>query len=155
MNMQRFYGARVCGTALARWRYAMLELVFSQTAGSEPTKSVGPVPSFRIEGGLIRLSRDAAVTARHADHSWELNDRKYFRMDCTGPLTVEFWDAEGRPVKKFGPFHHFSAADGIAYIDRNHFASYAESTGLWFCRIAGGSWPVMVIEAVRTPKSDA
>ena len=133
----------------------MLELLFSQTAGTEPTESVGPVPSFRIEGANVRLSPGGPVLARHADHLWEMNGRKFFRIDCAGPLTVEFHDHERRVVKKFGPFRHFSAADGIGYVDRNHFASYAENTGLWYCKIAGGSWPVMVIEAVRTPKSDA
>jgi hypothetical protein len=133
----------------------MLELVFSQTAGTEPTRSVGPVPSFRIERALLRMSGDAPVIARHADHSWEMNGQKFFRIDCSGPLTVEFHDREGRAVKKFGSFRHFSTADGIAYVDRNHFASYAETTGLWFCRIAEGSWPIMVIEAVHGPKSDA
>lgn len=133
----------------------MLELIFSQTSGSEPTAAVGPLPAFRIEGALIRASREAPVLARHADHHWEMNGRKFFRIDCSGPLIVEFQDVDARVVKKFGPFRHFSAADGIAYVDRNHFASYSEASGLWFCKIAEGSWPVMVIEAVSTPKSDA
>ena len=126
--------------------YFMLELVFSEASGVGPI-TLGPMPAFRIEGPVIRESRGAPVRARHANHLWELDGRKFFRIDCSGPLTVSFEDERGQAGDTFGSYQHFSTADGIAYVDRIHFASYAEPTGLWFCKIAGGSWPVMVVQA--------
>ena len=123
----------------------MIHLVFAQTAGADPLK-VGPFPAFRVEGELLRQSSGSPTIARHSNHLWEVEGRQFFRLDCPGPLNVQFENASGETSRSFGPFQHFSMADGIAYVDRNFFASLAETTGHWYCADIG-DWPIMTVSA--------
>lgn len=110
----------------------MFKLDFGDTAG-QPGIHVGPSSSFLIEHDLLREGPEGAVIARHRDHHWEMEDgRKFFRLDVAGPVRLRF-EKEGRPPQHFGPFEHYSMADGIAYVDRRFFASFSEKSGLWHC----------------------
>ena len=123
----------------------MLRPIFSRTAGAEPHE-LGSFDALRIEHDLIRGEPGGPVLARHAEHSWEVRGQKYFRVDCAGPVLVHLEDEDGETRYTLGPYQHFSCADGIAYADRNFFASFAESTGLWYCHHAEGQWAAMRLE---------
>lgn len=132
----------------------MLQPVFSQSAGGDPFTGE-PLAELRFEGPALLNAPGGREIARHGNHFWEFESThtRYFRLDCGGPLLVTFEDEQGQPVVTLGPYEHFSTADGIAYANRLHFASYAENTGMWFCREAGGSWRVMVVRPAERPKA--
>jgi hypothetical protein len=51
----------------------------------------------------------------------------------------------GATSQDFGPFEHFSCADGIAYADREFFATLAETTGNWHCIQSAEDWPAFEV----------
>ena len=116
----------------------MVTLNFGQTAG-ERGLQLGPFPSFRVEGELLRSLPDGEVLARHVDHSWEVNGSTYFRLDVAGPVRVHF--DKGDEARSFGPYRHYSMADGIAYVDRLFFASLSAASGQWHCIELPEDWP--------------
>jgi hypothetical protein len=123
----------------------MLKLVFASTTAGQPGLSLGPLRAFRIEGQLVRNDRGEPI-AQHTEHHWETGGGKYFRIDVAGPVTVRFFDGR-RKSEPFGPFEHFSCADGIAYADREFFASLAQATGHWHCVELAEDWPAFEISA--------
>jgi hypothetical protein len=125
----------------------MLKLVFTAATAGKPVVDLGPMPAFRIEGELMRNDRGEPI-ARHTQHHWETGGGKYFRIDVPGPVTVRFFDLDGgRKSDIFGPFEHFSCADGIAYADREVFASLTEAAGHWHCTGLAEDWPAFEISA--------
>ena len=121
----------------------MLTLVFAHTDG-KPGLSLGPYRGFRVEGqNLLERAGDAAL-ARHRNHQWEHEGKTYFRLDVEGPVRLRL-ENEGVKSRWFGPFQHYSMADGMAYTDRLFFASLAETTGLWYCIELAEDWPVIEV----------
>jgi hypothetical protein len=121
----------------------MLNLVFAHTAG-KPGLSLGPFPGLRIEGEVVRDKGRGETLARHTDHNWAIGDQHFFRLDVSGPVKIRFLNG-ATESREFGPFEHFSCANGIAYADREFFASLAETTGHWHCIQSAEDWPVFEV----------
>jgi hypothetical protein len=117
----------------------MLNLLFARTAG-KPALALGPFPGLRIEGEVMRDKERGEALARHTDHQWAVGSEKFFRLDVAGPVKIRFMKG-ATASEEFGPFQHFSCADGIAYADREFFASLAETTGNWHCIKSAEDWP--------------
>jgi hypothetical protein len=108
----------------------MLYLVFGHTAEEAPLR-MGPLPSFRVRGPAI-LDHTGALVARHNGHRWEVKERRFYRVDCTGPVVVKLEvQTERTDAAARGPFEHFSLVNGTAYASREVFAHYNEQDAAW------------------------
>jgi hypothetical protein len=121
----------------------LLNVVFAQTTG-KPGLALGPFPGLRIEGEIVRDRERGEALARHTDHHWLVGNEHFFRLDIAGPVKIRFVKT-GTTSQDFGPFEHFSCADGIAYADREFFATLAETTGNWHCIQSAEDWPAFEV----------
>jgi hypothetical protein len=121
----------------------LLNVVFAQTTG-KPSLALGPFPGLRIEGEIVRDRERGEALARHTDHHWLVGNEHFFRLDIAGPVKIRFVKT-GATSQDFGPFEHFSCADGIAYADREFFATLAETTGNWHCIQSAEDWPAFEV----------
>jgi hypothetical protein len=108
--------------------------------------STDPVPCFRIDREL--LSGGGGRLARHADHAWHVDGRRFLRLECEDPVTIRFEDA-GRSSELYGPFTNFSSTDGICYADHEVFAHFDEDTRCWFSHRDRTWWPVISVQSAR------
>jgi hypothetical protein len=122
----------------------MLTLVFAE-AGPAPSVKRGPFREVRADGERLRDGEDGPVIARHEDHAWFIGRQRFFRIDCEGPVRVHFEDANGRWSEEFGPFFHFSSADGVAYADGEILAHVDADDCLWYCHRNSVAWREMVV----------
>jgi hypothetical protein len=91
----------------------LLTLVFRD---SDPeTVSKGPLPGFRIDGEQV-TDGHGRLLARHAEHCWQVDGRKFLRLDCADAVSVRF-ERGAAASERYGPFTHFSSTDGICYAD--------------------------------------
>ena len=127
----------------------MLTLVFTPRASAEIPHSVGPVPGVRIEGNTLREAHSGAVLAECDDRHWVFDGKKFYRADCTGPVTVNVEGCEATP-KHFGPFQHFSLSDGMAYVDRTVFAQLNSSNKWYVERVKTNCPTLLLLPVVRT-----
>ena len=120
----------------------LLTLIFRRSTPESVSK--GPVDALRFDGELLE---DGAgrLLARHVKHAWKVDGQEYLRLDCEDPVRVHFEGPGGRSPD-YGPFTHFSSADGIAYANREVFAHYDEQAARWFSRVERTYWPTMVLE---------
>jgi hypothetical protein len=121
----------------------VLTLIFGE-AGPGPTLKLEPVVGIRMEHELM-CAIDGPVLARHCGHHWEVGGRKFFRVDGDKPVLVYFEDAQGQRSQDFGPFIHFSCADGIAYGDGTEIAHVDPSSREWYCHLDTKRWAEMVV----------
>jgi hypothetical protein len=125
----------------------MLYLVFARPSASP--KTVGPLPSFLIEGRKI-LSPDGSVVAVHRNHRWELQGIGFSRLDCEARILVSF--ANGREASRpLGAYAHFSCVDGIAYCDHHVFAFVDEKADAWYCYDDGRHWRTLSVTPAPFP----
>jgi len=122
----------------------LINLVFR--ASTPESISKGPVACFRIDREAVSDGQGVPL-ARHADRSWEVDGRKFLRLDCADAVTVQFERATGCSAV-YGPFTHFSSTDGICYADHEVFAHYDEDTACWFSHHDRDYWPALVVRAV-------
>jgi hypothetical protein len=47
-----------------------------------------------MEGSVIRETAGGRVLARHADHRWQVDGTKYFRLDCADLVSIQMEDGE-------------------------------------------------------------
>jgi hypothetical protein len=121
----------------------MLTLTFAE-AGPGSALKLDPVASLGLEHELMFAS-DGKVLARHCDHHWEVGGRSFFRVDGDKPVRVHFRNANGEASAEFGPFVHFSCADGIAYGDGTEIAHVDPARKEWYCHLDTNSWPEMLV----------
>jgi hypothetical protein len=121
----------------------MLRLLFANTSGGRPRALEG-LPGLCVEGPELKNLSSHQAIARHADHDWAVDGQHYFRVDITGPVRVRF-QGNGRESRFFGPFQHFSCADGIAYVDHLFFASYSQAANIWHCIELKEDWPGFIV----------
>ena len=107
----------------------MVFLVFGHTAEAPPVR-IGPLPSFRIAGAVIRDHRGEPL-AKHNGARWVVGGRDFYRMDCEGPVVVKLEGTEAA-THQLGPFAHFSLFNGTAYASRDVFAHYNDHEDAWF-----------------------
>jgi hypothetical protein len=121
----------------------MLTLVFTPRESAEIPMQVGPVAAVRIEGNTMRDAHSGAVIAKCDDHLWVFHGKKFYRADCAGPVTLNLEGCEA-PLKRFGPFKHFSLSDGMAYVDRAVFAQL-NSSNKWFVERGNTECPRLLL----------
>jgi hypothetical protein len=129
---------------------AALKVVFAE-AGPGPTLELAQLPELRIDGETLRASRGGSVLARHERHSWLVGKRVFFRLDCASPVTLHFENGHSEASGVYGPFLHFSCADGIAYGDGAIQANLDLSTGLWYGHRDLRYWREVVVKSSRAP----
>jgi hypothetical protein len=123
-----------------------VNLVLSFVHPSKPAKSLGPFHSIRLDGETVRdrVSREVIATSR--EHQWAVGEERYFRFDCMARVRIYFERLrEGLTSREYGPYHRFSAVDGIVYTDDRVFAFVDPKAGDWFCYNDGQHWPVMIV----------
>lgn len=126
----------------------MLKLTFAES-GLGPTVELGPFPEVAFDGNdLHALVEGRPLLARHAQHSWFVGERRFFRVDCNTAVEAQFQDDAGKVTEILGPFIHFSSADGIAYGDGQNIAHVDPHSGHWFSHLHRSHWARLVIRAV-------
>jgi hypothetical protein len=115
-----------------------MRLVFGQSAGADPCH-IDNIPAIRIEGEALKDRSTGALIAQNVSNEWKLGGKEYFRLDVEGPVRLHFESAGGH-TGAYGPFRHFSCADGIAYVDHQFFASLAHTTKMWHCIDSKEDW---------------
>jgi hypothetical protein len=120
--------------------YSTLKLIFAET-GPAPTVELGPLPEVRIDGEALRSKRGGEVLARHRRHAWLLQERSFFRLDCPSPVRLHFENEYRERSPVYGPFMHFSMADGIAYGDGAICANLDLETQRWYDHRANATGP--------------
>jgi hypothetical protein len=119
----------------------MLTLVFGESAPA-PSIQLGPFDEVRCDGEHMRAG--GRPIAEHRDHCWFVEGRRFFRIDCKGPVRAHFEDGAERSAT-IGPFVHFSCADGIAYADGEICGHVDLDTKLWYSPRDGREWREMVV----------
>jgi hypothetical protein len=119
-----------------------LTLRFRQSLGNEEAQK-GPFDAFRLEREAIRAAPSEETVAQHRDHNWHVDGRNYFRLDCEGPVEARLEHPSGEASMRYGPFAHFSSADGVAYADHRVFANFDEARNAWYCYSDGRYWPII------------
>lgn len=128
-----------------------MNLILSFIHFHRQAKAVGPFESVRLDGETVRALPGGALVAHHREHQWEVDGKRYYRLDATTLVHIHFErrqhpaPAYSRRSRDFGPFERFSAVDGIAYTDDRVFAFVDGRVGDWFCYDDGQHWPVMVV----------
>ena len=130
----------------------MLKLVFAE-AGPGPTLELGPFPEIRVDGEVMRAERGGRPLAEHRANSWVIQGKKFFRVDCEVPVRLHFENEKGESSPVYGPFFHFSCADGIAYGDGAIYGNVDLETKRWYGHIDGRYWSEMVITSASAPPS--
>ena len=129
---------------------ATLKLVFA-LAGLGPTTELGPFPQVRIDGESLRAERGGPVLAKHLAHSWRVRGKELFRLDCDTPVRLHFENEKGESSPAYGPFTHFSCADGIAYGDGAIIGNIDLETKLWYSHRDRQYWRELVVKSAASP----
>ena len=128
----------------------MLKLVFAEVDPG-PTLEVGPFPAVRINGETMCSERGGRMLAQHQAHSWIVQGKKFFRVDCEAPVRLHFENENGQCSAVYGPFFHFSCADGIAYGDGTIYGNVDLETKKWYGHIDGKYWTELVVTSASAP----
>ena len=104
----------------------------------------GSYAQLRLTSDTIYGLPEDRVLARDVNHRWITAQGEFLRLDVIGPLNVHF-EGGGERSKVFGPYEHFSSADGISYVDRAVFAFADHTNKQWFVVPADARWAVMVV----------
>jgi len=128
----------------------MLKLVFAE-AGPGPTLELGPFPMLWIDGEALRAEPGGPVLAEHRAHDWLVQGRKFFRIDCESPVRLHFENEGGESSAVWGPFIHFSSADGVIYGDGAIYGNIDLETKLWYCHMDTRYWRVLVVKSAAAP----
>jgi hypothetical protein len=127
-----------------------ITLVFAEV-GPGPTVQIGPFPEVWIDGETLRRERDGEVLAQHKAHSWSVQGREFFRVDCASPVKLRFMDEDGESSSVWGPFTHFSCADGIAYGDGMICGNIDLESRLWYGHQDRRYWRWLVVTSAASP----
>jgi hypothetical protein len=122
----------------------MLTLTFAEP-GPGPVLHRGPFEEIRADAVLMRSAPSGEVIARHENHCWRVGAQKFFRVDCEHPVRVHFEGADGERSEEFGPFFHFSSADGVAYADGEICGHIDVDACLWYCHRDERYWKEIVV----------
>lgn len=121
-----------------------MRVVFSTVHGARPAKTVAGMRVLRFDRTGLRETATGPAIALHREHQWEIDGERYFRLDSTTRVRVEFETANTRS-RRFGPYQNFSAIDGIAYADQRVLAFLDEKLGDWYCYNDGKHWAVLLV----------
>jgi hypothetical protein len=107
----------------------------------------GPYRTFCLQGETMREDVGGTIIAVHEKDRWQVDGRKFLRVDCACRVRIDCLRVDGKRSKHFGPFESFSCMDGIAYANHEVFAFADRSIGDWYCHADGQHWAILVIEA--------
>lgn len=128
-----------------------LKIVFAES-GPGPTVELGPFTQVWIDGETLRERLDGPVLAKHSAHSWVVQARPLFRLDCESPVKLHFSGEKGETSELWGPFLHFSCADGIAYGDGRIYGNVDLESRLWYGHIDRRYWRHLVVTSASSPR---
>jgi hypothetical protein len=131
-------------------RLRPFKLVFAE-AGPGPTLELGPFHEIWIDGETLRAARDGPVLAKHKPHSWEVQGRDFFRIDCASLVRLHFENQPGEESEAPSPFMHFSCADGIAYGDGQIFGNIDLESRCWYGHRDRRYWRHLVVRTAASP----
>ena len=134
-------------TPTAQYPGPPLRLVFSYVHPSKPSRTLGPLARIWLSVDGMRGEVDARVVASYREHQWCVDEEKYFRLDCTAKVRVDFTRL-GDASSLHGEFQRFSAVNGLAYGDDRVIAFLDYKKNEWLYYDTGYHWPVMVITAL-------
>ena len=120
---------------------------------SKPHVNIGTIG--HVDHGKTTLT--AAITkvlAKHNPHSWSVHGCKYFRVDCASPVKLHFEDGKGASSEMWGPFMHFSCADGIAYGDGMICGNIDLESRLWYGHLDRRYWRYLVVTSAAAPPEE-
>jgi hypothetical protein len=89
----------------------------------------------------MRSQADGPVLAAYKEHQWLVDEQSYFRLDCTTTVSVRFI-RESELSRKYGPFHRFSAVNGLAYGDDHVIAFLDYKKNEWLYYDTGTTGPL-------------
>lgn len=126
-----------------------MSLILSFVDPVRPARIVGPFDSVRVDGDGIREASRGDVVAQHEERQWKVKGERYSRLDVMSRTRVHFEHSGADPQSlerscDYGPYERFSAAEGIAYADKQVLA-FVSKLGDWFCCDDGRHWAVMVV----------
>jgi len=67
----------------------MLTIAFTSSL-TQPDRTYGPVPFFRIEGATLLAGPELRVVARHLNSQWEYEGHMYTILRVDSPVRLEF-----------------------------------------------------------------
>jgi len=121
----------------------MFTFVFTPRASAEIPHTVGPVSAAKLVGNSIRDADSGALLAECKDGHWVFDGKRFYRVDCAGPLAVNIQECDAAQ-KDFGPFEHFSLSDGLVFVDRALFAQL-NSDEKWYVEQAKVACPTLLL----------
>ena len=121
-----------------------MDLIFSYVHPSQSSMTLGSFDSIWLSVEGLRTQDNGPVRAAYSKHQWELDGRSYFRLDCTGNVTVHF-ERDAERSSRYGPYRRFSAVDGLAYGDDKVVAFMDQKSDEWLYYDTGYHWPMMVV----------
>ena len=124
-----------------------MNLILSFIHVDKSTKTVGPFHAVRLDATGLRDAANNELIAVHHEHQWEVRGVRYYRLDSTSRVRIQFEESAQGPgqSRHFGPYARFSAVDGIAYVDDRVFAYVDAPSAHWFCYEDGHHWRAMVV----------
>ena|SRR5688572_1246712 len=127
-----------------------LKVVFAEV-GPGPTLEIGPLYELWIDGESLRAERGGPVLAEHRPHSWAVRGKEFFRLDCESLVRLHFENDKGEKSEAYGPFVHFSCADGIAYGMGEIYGNIDLETKRWFGHRDRRYWRYLVVKSAAAP----
>jgi len=122
----------------------MMQLVFKGVVLTPPVM-VGPAPSFRLEGTILRRGDTGQSVAEHRNWGWQILGQHFTRFDCVGRSVIEFrGEAAGRLPPQM-PAERVRATDGVLYADDEPIAKFDESSGHWRDFETSMAWATVVL----------
>jgi hypothetical protein len=122
-------------------------MVLSFVRPSRPIRRLGPFATLRIDARSLCDGDNGSLIARHVLREWQVDDERFFRIECQARAVAWFADGPSAPSRRFGPFAGFSVADGLVFMDSRAFANLDGKFGEWLCYDLGRYWPTLVIAA--------
>jgi hypothetical protein len=119
-----------------------LRVVFATATGSD-YYDAGTYAGLRMTSDTMYGLPELRVLGRDVNHRWITPGGEFLRLDIAARLRVYF-EGGGRVSKTYGPFEHFSSADGIAYADRQVLAFADQASEQWFVIPEDARWAVLV-----------
>jgi hypothetical protein len=104
----------------------------------------GTYAELRLTNDTVYGLPEHRVLARDVNHRWITAQGEFQRLDVEARIKIHFED-NGELTEKFGPYQHFSSADGISYADRKVLAFADHTAKKWYVVPKDGRWAVMVI----------
>ena len=119
-----------------------LRVQFSSATGI--THDAGTYDELRVTSDTVYGLPEHRLLARDVNHRWVTAKGEFQRLDVEASVLIHFVE-NADVTEKYGPFKHFSSADGISYADRAVLAFADHTAKKWYVVPADGRWAVLVV----------